>query len=101
MGVTGKQISDQMKIEVRNAHRCPICGKRFQISIEKQKYLELIDEGNFPYPHLHLHGDPLHAMICYVDAHLRIRSIDCVQSVEIFRDSITFTQLAKKWSNPF
>ncbi|MEJ2250903.1 MAG: hypothetical protein P8Y70_18185 [Candidatus Lokiarchaeota archaeon] len=101
MIVSGKRISEQIKIDVKNVHRCPICGEAFRISIEREEYLNLIDEACYPYPHLHLHGNPLHAMICYIDSHLTVRSIECVKSVEIFRNSMTFTEIAKKWANPF
>jgi hypothetical protein len=101
MVVAKSTISDQVKINVRNVHKCPFCHNSFQISIEREKYLSLIEEGRFPYPHLHLHGSPLHAMISYIDSDFRVRSIECISSIEVFRDSVTFTQIAKKWANPF
>ncbi len=80
---------------------CPVCEKQFNIGIEIKVIKKLNVESNFPYPHLHLHGDPLHAMVCYVDKQLKIRSVMGIKSIEISRDSLTFGQMLKKWSNPF
>ncbi len=52
-------------------------------------------------PHIHLHGDPLHALICYINSELKIRNLGVIKSVEISRDSQTFRELMKKWTNPY
>ncbi|MFX1365878.1 MAG: hypothetical protein ACFFCE_17345 [Promethearchaeota archaeon] len=53
------------------------------------------------FPHIHLHGDPLHALICYLNSELIVRNIGVIQSIEIARNSETFRQLMKKWTNPY
>ena len=84
-----------------NAHLCPICNKKFIVGIEYDVKNKLQHEGKFPYPHIHLHGNPLHAMLCYVDSELKIRGITGIESIEITRDSDTLSQIMKKWSNPY
>ncbi|MFX1399559.1 MAG: hypothetical protein ACFFAS_21240, partial [Promethearchaeota archaeon] len=60
-----------------------------------------MDDNQFPYAHLHLHGIPLHGLLCYIDAHATVRSSVVIKSIEISRDSNTFSQFIKKWANPF
>jgi len=87
--------------ELRNLHRCPICNKKVKIGIEKS-ILEIVErEEMFPYPHLHIHGDPLHGVLFYIDRDLRVRSCSPIKSLEFSRDSDTFQELLKKWSNPY
>ena len=52
-------------------------------------------------PHIYLHGNPLHALICYLNKELIIRNVGIIESIEISRDSKTFAQLMKKWTNPY
>jgi len=52
-------------------------------------------------PHIHLHGNPLHALLCYTNSELEILNIGVIKSIEISRDSETFTQIMKKWTNPY
>ncbi|MHA1281886.1 MAG: hypothetical protein ACTSQP_05210 [Promethearchaeota archaeon] len=101
--VSGIKIKDLglIKQNVRNIHRCPLCGESINIGVELSILKQLESGERFPYPHIHLHGDPLHAMICYIDKNLTIRSIGVARSIEISRDSNTFGQIMKKWSNPF
>ncbi|KKM72221.1 hypothetical protein LCGC14_1422720, partial [marine sediment metagenome] len=40
-------------------------------------------------------------LICYVNKDLRVRNIGVIKSIEISRNSETFTQLMKKWTNPY
>jgi hypothetical protein len=58
-------------------------------------------DNKFPYAHIHLHGVPLHGMLCYIDKEHKIRGCGGVKSVEISRDADTFHQLLKKWANPY
>ncbi|MFX1313324.1 MAG: hypothetical protein ACFFHD_12025 [Promethearchaeota archaeon] len=53
------------------------------------------------FPHIHLHGEPLHALLCYISLDLKIRNIAVIESLEISRDSTTFAEIMKKWSNPY
>ncbi|MBD3196031.1 MAG: hypothetical protein GF317_13315 [Candidatus Lokiarchaeota archaeon] len=87
--------------EVRNTHTCPICQKRINIGIEEKLLQQLEKAQNYPYPHLHLHGEPLHAMLCYIDGDMRIRGISGIKSLEFLRDTNTLQQILRKWSNPY
>ncbi|TFF88140.1 MAG: hypothetical protein EU550_01860 [Promethearchaeota archaeon] len=91
----------EIKRNVRNYHVCPYCNKKFEIGVENFTLKELSEKDCYPYPHLHLHGNPLHAMLCYIDRDLTIRSVGFIKSIEISRDYATFKQLMKKWSNPY
>ena len=81
--------------------RCPKCNKEVKIGIElevikKQKFLK-----NVYFPHIYLHGEPIHALLCYLNSELKIRNIGVIESIEISRDSNTFMQFLEKWMNPF
>jgi hypothetical protein len=91
----------EIKQNVKNFHICPLCKEKIEIGIEAETLEILIEKDHFPYPHIHLHGYPLHAMLCYIDKNLTIRSVGGIKSIEISRDSETFGQIVKKWSNPY
>ncbi len=98
--VFGK-IRDDKEVK-RKVHRkvvCPECKREVEIGIEK-KMLSKIKVG-VNLPHLFLHGDPLHALICYINSELTIRNIGVIKSIEIPRDSEIFSQLLNKWTNPY
>ncbi len=90
-----------IKQNAKKLHTCPLCGEEIEIGIEKGVLTEISEDGNYPFPHIHLHGDPLHAMICYIDEHLNILGAGSIQSIEISRNSDTIQQLIKKWSNVY
>ena len=92
---------DEMKQNPNNMHECPLCGEKFEIGIENKTLIQLKERDYFPYPHIHLHGNPLHAMLCYIDANLCIRNVSVIRSIEVSRDSDTLSQIMKKWSNIF
>ena len=91
----------EIKQNVKNIHTCPLCKEKIEIGIEVETLERLIEKEHFPYAHIHLHGHPLHAMLCYIDKNLTIRSVGGINSIEISRDSETFGQIIKKWSNPY
>jgi hypothetical protein len=102
MVLSNKNIDDHtVRKELRNLHRCPICNEKVRIGIEKSTLESLLQEEVFPYPHLHIHGNPLHGVLFYVDKDLRVRSCSAIKSLEFSRDSLTFQELLKKWSNPY
>ena len=70
-----------------------------ELGIE-HSYLPKITNSTF-IMHLFLHGNPLHALLCQVNSELKVRNIGIIKSIEISRDSETFTQLLNKWTNPF
>ncbi len=90
-----------MKQNAKNLHTCPLCGEKIEVGFEKGILSKVAEDGNYPFPHVHLHGSPLHAMICYVDRHSVVRAVGGIRSIEISRDSKTFQQFMAKWSNPY
>ncbi|MFX0072025.1 MAG: hypothetical protein ACFFAO_13125 [Candidatus Hermodarchaeota archaeon] len=102
--ILSKQIKNsvgEIKLNVKNIHTCPYCHQKFDIGIETSTLKKISEANDFPYAHIHLHGNPLHAMLCYIDKDLIIRSIGVVKSIEVSRDCMTFKQIMKKWSNPY
>ena len=96
-----RKKSELLKQNAKNLHTCPLCGERIEIGFEKRVLTEISEDGNYPFPHIHLHGNPLHAMICYVDTHYVVRGVGSASSIEISRDSDTFQQFMEKWSNAY
>lgn len=80
------------------SQKCPVCQEEIQFGVELG-FLENVER--YPYPHVILHGNPLHVLVVYIDADFRIRGIETAQSIEIQRNSETFSQIVKKWSNPY
>ncbi|MFX1377901.1 MAG: hypothetical protein ACFFA4_02310 [Promethearchaeota archaeon] len=78
---------------------CPLCNDKIIIGVETQ-FTNRINTDIY-FPHIHLHGDPLHALICYINSELKIRNLGVVKSIEISRDSHTFGEIMKKWTNPY
>jgi len=102
MTLSGKDINEKIiRKKVRSLHRCPICNEKIEIGIEKSVLEQLEQEEMFPYPHLHIHGSPLHAVLLYIDRQMKVRSCSAIQSLELSRDSNTFQELLKKWANPY
>jgi len=93
------KILNKIKQTTKGYCICPICKEKIEIGIEASAIRKLNSESYFPYPHLHIHKD--HALVCYIDKDLHIRSFEPIKSVEISRDSETFQNLVKKWSNPY
>ena len=91
----------EIKKNVINIHVCPLCQEKIEIGIEIDTLKMLNEKAYFPYPHIHLHGDPLHAMLCYIDKDLKIKSTGVIKSIEISREHSTFRQIMRKWSNPY
>ena len=102
MLVTPKEQENIKKIKQnpKNLHVCPICKGKFKIGVEYAIKTKLHGTQRFPYPHIHLHGNPLHGMLCYLDSEFKIRSVSGIESIEVLRDSDTLNQVMKKWSNP-
>ncbi len=88
----------EIKTTSKFARQCPQCGELITFGIEQQ---DLEAQKNFPFPHVILHGNPIHCLIVYVDANFKVRGTESASSIEITRDQATFGQLIKKWSNPF
>lgn len=88
----------EIKKNLRLTTDCPICGDKLRIGIE-QGYLKTVVQ--YPFPHIVLHGDPIHAFVVFIDTQLKIRGKEPIESIEIVRDGKTFGALIKKWRNPF
>ncbi|MFX1337766.1 MAG: hypothetical protein ACFFDK_04085 [Promethearchaeota archaeon] len=103
MAISSKRKKNygDLKQHLKNVQVCPLCKERIEIGIEMDTLKELSEYEKFPYPHIHLHGNPLHAMLCYIDKHLNVRSIGLIKSIEISRNFDTFKQFMIKWSNPY
>ncbi|NVM34408.1 MAG: hypothetical protein HWN81_02355 [Candidatus Lokiarchaeota archaeon] len=76
-----------------------MCQQSIELGIE----LNIINHGDshIYFPHIHLHGNPIHALICYINSELNVRNVGVIKSIEISRDSETFGQFMKKWTNPY
>ena len=81
--------------------KCPECDKKVKIGVE----LEALEkQKNFKciyFPHIHIHGNPLHGLLCYLNSELKVRNIGVIKSIEISRDSETLSQFLGKWMNPY
>jgi hypothetical protein len=89
----------EVKKNVQKTITCPLCENSIKIGIELGTLNEINDKIYFP--HIHLHGEPLHALVCFISPSLHIRNVSVIKSVEISRDSETFAQLMSKWTNPY
>lgn len=99
LSVTEKKIDVALlKHKVKMAHECPICKQKIKFGIEDH-LMKAVTQ--FPFTHIVLHGDPVHALIVFIDANMHVRGTESARSLEISRDGNTFSQLMKKWSNPF
>jgi hypothetical protein len=94
----GLDVTLAHKHAIRFHKTCPICHEHISFSVE-QRYFE--NANHFPFPHVHLHGNPMHAIIVYIDKNHQVRGFESVNSVQVHRDSTTFNQLLQKWSDPF
>ena len=90
---------NEFKRNIKKKVKCPLCEEEIEMGIELNVLKKLNPAQYFHYPHIYLHGDPLHAIICYIDSELNIRNIGVIKSIEISRDHDTFRQLIRKWMN--
>lgn len=102
MGVDTTKTKDlkEIKPTSKKYFKCPNCGILLKIEIDSSINEDLINPYQFIFPHLHIHGNPLHGTLCYLDRNLNIRSIEIIKNIEISRNFDTFQQLLNKWSNP-
>jgi len=87
-----------LKKKSRMTAKCIVCGEDLEFGVELN-VLENVKQ--FPFAHLIIHGNPIHALIIYIDANFKVRGVEPCESIEILRDSQTFSQMLSKWSNPF
>ena len=103
MVVVYGKIKDEEHIKktVDRNIKCPKCNKEVLIGIELELVKKLNSLKNVYFPHIHLHGKPLHALLCYVNSELKLRNVGIIESIEISRDSDTLMQFLEKWTNPY
>lgn len=99
MGVDTIKEKENMKPISRKIFKCPFCGLLIEIDVDHTSFTRCMNENHFLYPHLHVHGRPLHGALCYLDPNMAIRNIEIIRSIEIFRSSDIFQQLLNKWLN--
>ncbi len=73
-----KKIIGEIKQKINNYCMCPYCKEKIEVGIELDTLKQLNSSKRFPYPHIHLHGLPLHALLCYIDKDLNVRSASVV-----------------------
>ncbi|MBD3338319.1 MAG: hypothetical protein GF353_04390 [Candidatus Lokiarchaeota archaeon] len=79
----GAILTKTLNSGVKNLHKCPVCGEQIKLSVKNETLdsFKLNDRDLFP--HINIHGNPQHAILCYIDKDRRVRSLTSVQSVEI------------------
>lgn len=92
---------EHIKKSVEKNIRCPKCNKEIKMGIELEVVKRLNSLKNVYFPHIHLHGKPLHALLCYFNSELKLRNVGIIESIEISRDSDTLLQFLEKWTNPY
>ena len=95
---TRDKVITTEKNNIKKLVVCPLCKKNIEIYVGSEDFKHARENHIFALQHIHLHGSPLHALVCFVDHHSCVRAIDVIQSVEISRDSDTFHEMLKKWS---
>ncbi|MHA1792343.1 MAG: hypothetical protein ACTSVI_06835 [Promethearchaeota archaeon] len=89
-------LNDNIKV-LRSSTTCSVCGKKFKVLVKK----EVLENSNaYPFTHVILHGNPLHAHVIYIDKNGAIRGRQSSNSLQIDRTSSTFQELVKWWSIP-
>ncbi|MFX0009769.1 MAG: hypothetical protein ACFE9R_05595 [Candidatus Hermodarchaeota archaeon] len=78
---------------------CPLCNKKIQINVQFELLEEDYDVNGGVIPHIVLHGEPLHALLCYVDRHMTVRGKGYIMSIGVPRDSRTYQQFIQLWSH--
>lgn len=92
---------EHIKKSVEKNIRCPKCKKEIKMGVELEVVKKLNSLKNVYFPHIHLHGKPLHALVCYFNSELKLRNVGIIESIEISRDSDTLLQFLEKWTNPY
>ena len=65
---------------------CHSCGKDITVPIQKAI---VTDAESFPISHAHLHGEPLHVLILYIDRQFLIRGTELSETVTVERQHKT------------
>ncbi|MBD3353060.1 MAG: hypothetical protein GF364_16385 [Candidatus Lokiarchaeota archaeon] len=78
--------------------KCPICKKQVKVGVELG---DIKAVEHFPFTHIFLHGDPIHALVVYIDKQFNVRGFEGCNSMSLQKESSVFQQILRKWSNPF
>ena len=96
------EVHEEKPLEKTNVlyfQECPLCKKKIQIKIQFDQLEQQYGASGGVIPHIILHGNPLHAMLCYVDRHMAVRGKGYIVSIVISRDSNTYQQFVRLWSH--
>jgi hypothetical protein len=96
--VEAQEEESQEKINALYFQECPLCKKKIQINVQFDLLEQQYGASGGILPHIILHGNPLHAMLCYVDRHMAVRGKGYIVSIGIPRDSNTYQQFVQLWS---
>ncbi|MFX1572788.1 MAG: hypothetical protein ACFFB0_08565 [Promethearchaeota archaeon] len=100
--VSGKiKNKAEVKRKAKKPILCPLCQEKIEIGVENSVVKDISLSNLVYFPHIHIHGNPLHALICYLNSKLETRNIGIIKSIEISRDSDTLKQVMNKWTNPY
>ena len=80
---------------LRGSCKCRTCGKAFTVRVQAEV---LANAPSYPFCHLILHGNPIHAHVVYIDKNGTVRGGESSSSIQIDRDSSTFQELVRWWS---
>ena len=90
-----------VKKKAEKVVKCPECNRKITIGVELEALKRQQILKSVYYPHIHIHGNPLHGLLCYLNSELKVRNIGVIKSIEISRDSETLSQFLGKWMNPY
>ncbi|MFX0032547.1 MAG: hypothetical protein ACFE8E_07105 [Candidatus Hodarchaeota archaeon] len=90
-----------MKLITRKFFKCKHCSLLIEIELDSKVLKQFEKKDQFIIPHLHIHGSPLHGVLCHFDLNGDIRNIEVIKSISISRESNTLQQILDKWSNYF
>ena len=94
-----QEEDSQIKTNALYFQECPLCKKKIQIKVQFELLEQQYGASGGVIPHIIIHGNPLHAMLCYVDRHMAVRGKGYIVSIGIPRDSNTYQQFVQLWSH--
>ena len=97
-----KILMDQKEKTFFAKYTCPFCQKEIRLNGNRNGNgngnQNKNGNGNGLMAILNIHGEPIHALILYVDSHMNVRSHSVIENIEVSRDSDTLKQLLNAWS---
>lgn len=93
-----KTLMDQKEKTFFAKYTCPFCQKEIRLNGNRNRNGNQNKNGNGLMAILNIHGEPIHALILYVDSHMNVRSHSIIKNIEVSRDSDTLKQLLNAWS---